>query len=194
MDFAWRPALHDLGSRQVGYSKELEIQFFNPIVRWYRNDRKLLLQEFNLLRILAANPDAPLMPQIAWSVYLGMDRNLNRNRPREFLQLGVGKATSFGDSQARAYFLALADLGYETKLGPHAAPGFRVGAVTPLHGETKMRLDSAASRIFGLHAVETTYVTRLQIGQSFGPDYELNFVAERSNAQASLGLLFQKYF
>lgn len=156
LDFAWRPALHDLGSRQVGYSKVLEIQFFNPIVRWYRNDRKLLLKEFNLLRILAANPDAPFMPQIAWSVYLGMDRNLNRNRPREFLQLGVGKATSFGDSQARAYFLALADLGYETKLGPHAAPGFRVGAVTPLHGETKMRLDSAVSRIFGLHAVETT--------------------------------------
>jgi hypothetical protein len=194
LEVAWRPALHDLGSRQVGYSKELEIQFFNPIFRLYQKDRRPLLQEFNLLRILAANPDAPLMPQVAWSVYLGMDRNLHRNRPREFLQVGAGKATSFGNSAARAYLLALADLGYEAKLGLHAGPGIRVGAVTPFFAETKIRVDTTLTRNFGLRSNETSIAGRAQLGKSFGQEFELNLRAERSNAEASFSILIHKYF
>ena len=37
----WRPALHEVGSRQVGYSRELEIQFFNPTVRLYQDTKKI---------------------------------------------------------------------------------------------------------------------------------------------------------
>jgi hypothetical protein len=176
------------------YSKELEIQFFNPMFRLYQNDRKPLLQEFNLLSILAANPDAPLMPQVAWSVYLGMDRNLHRNRPREFLQVGAGKATSFGNSAARAYLLALADLGYEAKLGLHAGPGIRVGAVTPFFAETKIRVDTTLTRNFGLRSNETSIAGRAQLGKSFGQEFELNLLAERSNAESSFSILIHKYF
>jgi hypothetical protein len=194
LEASWRPALHDLGSRQVGYSKELEIQFFNPILRFYRNDRRLLLQEFNLLRIVAANPDAPLMPQVAWSLYLGMDRNPGRNRPRKFLQVGAGKATSFGNSESRGYLLALADFGYESKLGFHAGPGIRAGVVAPLFAETKLRVDTGLTRNFGLRSNETSVLGRVQVGQSFGQTNELNLLAERSNAETSFRVLFHKYF
>ena len=194
LELQWRPALHDLGSRQAGYSRELEIQFFQPAVRVYQDTKKLEFHEFHLLRILAANAVTPLVNQRAWAFNLSLDQTLGKFRYRKYLQVGVGKATSFGGSESRLYGMAVVDGGHEKQLGWHAGPGALLGLVVPFAEETKMRVDAKWVRHFGMKRTESNLVLRGQLTQSFGPNYELNLVGERTNTLNAVSVMLHTYF
>jgi hypothetical protein len=73
LEFAYRPAYHDLMARDVGYDKNSEIIFMDFKLRYYTESERLRLDQAKFLAITSLNPYDPLFPKASWRVDLGID-------------------------------------------------------------------------------------------------------------------------
>ena len=194
LELEWRPALHDLGSNSLGYSPELEIQFFKPTLRYFLKPKKFAFQEFNLLRIMAANKSYPLLNRQAWLLDLGFNRALGQNRPRQFLEVGIGQATRFATNNGRAFLLALGSVGNEKQLGGHVSFGSLLGFTQPISSTFQFSGQGRLARNFGLKQTQNDWQTATQIVYTPHHQLEIKVALQKTSVQHQATLGFGTYF
>ncbi len=86
LEFAYRPAYHDLMAKDVGYDKNSEIIFMDFNLRYYYESQRVRLDRAKLLSITSLNPYDPLFAKPSWRVDLEIDtlRDLNCNYCNSF--------------------------------------------------------------------------------------------------------------
>jgi hypothetical protein len=73
LEFAYRPAYHDLMARAAGYDKNSEIIFMDFKLRYYAESDRLRLDQAKFLSITSLNPYDPLFPKSSWRADVGID-------------------------------------------------------------------------------------------------------------------------
>ncbi|SEL52763.1 DUF4105 domain-containing protein [Nitrosovibrio tenuis] len=79
LEFAYRPAYHDLMARDVGYDKNSEIIFMDFKLRYYLESQRVRLDQAKLLSITSLNPYDSLFAKSSWRVDVGIDTLRDRN-------------------------------------------------------------------------------------------------------------------
>lgn len=73
LEFAYRPAYHDLMARDTGYDKNSEIIFMDFKLRYFLESERLRLDQAKFLAITALNPFDPLFNKLSWRLDVGID-------------------------------------------------------------------------------------------------------------------------
>ncbi|SCY32366.1 protein of unknown function [Nitrosospira sp. Nl5] len=73
LEFAYRPAYHDLMAKDVGYDKNSEIIFMDFNLRYYLDSERVRLDRAKILSITSLNPYDPLFAKASWRVDLEID-------------------------------------------------------------------------------------------------------------------------
>ena len=73
LEFAYRPAYHDLMAKDVGYDKNSEIIFMDFNLRYYLDSERIRLDRAKILSITSLNPYDPLFAKPSWRVDLEID-------------------------------------------------------------------------------------------------------------------------
>lgn len=86
LEFAYRPAYHDLMARDVGYDKNSEIIFMDFKLRYYLESERVRLDQAKILSITSFNPYDPLFAKFSWRGDLQFDtlRDLRCNYCNSF--------------------------------------------------------------------------------------------------------------
>src|SRR5687768_11764346 len=79
LEFAYRPAYHDLMAKDVGYDKNSEIIFMDFKLRYYLESERVRLDQAKILSITALNPYDPLFPKYSWRVDVEIDTLRDRD-------------------------------------------------------------------------------------------------------------------
>ncbi|MEO8767718.1 MAG: DUF4105 domain-containing protein [Nitrosospira sp.] len=79
MEFAYRPAYHDLMARDVGYDKNSEIIFLDFALRYYMDSDRIRLDRAQILSITSLTPYDPLLPKYSWRLDVGINTLKDRN-------------------------------------------------------------------------------------------------------------------
>lgn len=73
LEFAYRPAYHDLMAKDTGYDKNSEIIFMDLKLRYYLESERVRLDQAKFLAITALNPYDPLFNKFSWRFDVGID-------------------------------------------------------------------------------------------------------------------------
>ncbi|MCC8996670.1 MAG: DUF4105 domain-containing protein [Nitrosomonas sp.] len=73
LEFAYRPAYHDLMAKDTGYDKNSEIIFMDFKLRYYLESERVRLDQAKFLAITALNPYDPLFNKFSWRFDIGID-------------------------------------------------------------------------------------------------------------------------
>jgi Domain of unknown function (DUF4105) len=90
---SYRPAFHDMRDRENGYRPGAGISFLEVNARWDRNQDKLKIDTFDLLKIESLAPRNALLKPYSWRVNVGAKRvnPLDMNSPLQaFVSAGAG--------------------------------------------------------------------------------------------------------
>lgn len=79
LEFAYRPAYHDLMARDTGYDRNSEIIFLDFKLRYYLESERLRLDQARLLSITALNPWDSLFAKASWRGEVAMDTLRDRD-------------------------------------------------------------------------------------------------------------------
>lgn len=127
MEFAYRPAYHDLMARDEGYDKDSEIIFMDFKLRYFLESRRVRLDQARLLSITALNPYDSLFFKPAWR----MDLNIDTLRDRNCNYCNVIKGSyGRGISYRPAFFsplLLFTFLDLRTEFSDHLERDYRIG-------------------------------------------------------------------
>jgi hypothetical protein len=72
-EIAYRPTLHDILGREVGYKKDSQFLFFDLAGRYYYESKRFRLDRFRLLDIVSLTPYEPIFKKPSWKLNLGFD-------------------------------------------------------------------------------------------------------------------------
>ena len=73
LEFAYRPAYHDLMAKDTGYDKNSEIIFMDFKLRYFLESERLRLDQGKFLAITALTPYDPLFNKFSWRLDTGID-------------------------------------------------------------------------------------------------------------------------
>ncbi len=73
LEFAYRPAYHDLMARDAGYDKDSEIIFMDFKLRYFLETERVRLDRAKILSITSLNPYDPLFVKPSWRLALEVD-------------------------------------------------------------------------------------------------------------------------
>lgn len=79
MEFAYRPAYHDLMARDEGYDKDSEIIFMDFKIRYFPESGRVRMDQARFLSITALNPYDPLFFKPSWRVNFSIDTLRDRD-------------------------------------------------------------------------------------------------------------------
>ncbi|WP_292986477.1 DUF4105 domain-containing protein [Nitrosomonas sp.] len=127
MEFAYRPAYHDLMARDEGYDKNSEIIFMDFKLRYYLESQRVRLDQARFLSITALNPYDSLFFKPAWRV----DFNIDTLRDRSCNYCNVIKGSyGRGISYRPDFFsplLLFSFLDLRTEFSGHLERDYRIG-------------------------------------------------------------------
>lgn len=127
MEFAYRPAYHDLMAKDVGYDKNSEIIFMDFKLRYYLESERVRLDQAKLLSITSFNPYDPLFVRTSWRGEVEIDTL--RDRDCHYCNVFRG---SYGRGMAYrpAFFsplLLFSFIDVKTEFSPHLNQNYRLG-------------------------------------------------------------------
>jgi hypothetical protein len=79
LEFAYRPAYHDLMAKDIGYDKNSEIIFMDFKLRYYLESERIRLDQAKLLSITSFNPYDPLFVKPSWRAQVEIDTLRDRD-------------------------------------------------------------------------------------------------------------------
>jgi hypothetical protein len=98
-EIAFRPAYHSLTDNDYGLLKGAEINFLETKIRYYNQDNKMLLQNFDLLTIRSVSPDDKMFDPVSFQIKANVERVTNSVSEKEGyvgnLNVGIGKTYAF---------------------------------------------------------------------------------------------------
>lgn len=115
-EIAYRPTLHDLLARDVGYKKDSQFLFLDIVGRYYYESKRYRLDRFRLLDIASLTPFEPIFKKPSWKLNLGFDtiRDFDCDYCNSF-KGNTGFGYSFKPSHKSPYtFFILTELEAET--------------------------------------------------------------------------------
>ncbi len=72
-EFAYRPTLHDILARDIGYKEDSQFIFFDIAARYYYETKRFRLDHFRLLDIASLTPFESIFKKPSWKLNLGFD-------------------------------------------------------------------------------------------------------------------------
>lgn len=199
MEFAYRPAYHDLMARDVGYDKNSEIIFMDFKLRYYLESERLRLDQAKLLSITALNPYDSLFAKPSWRAEVKFDTLRDRN---------CGYCNSFNASYGRGasyrpeFFsplLLFSFIDLKTEFSGHLKQDFRLGgdAEVGLYYDISenLRVKLAGSyQIFLLgdskRFFTSQFITRYALSQDLDVRVELNRYDHNNEGVFSVNYFF----
>lgn len=183
LEFAYRPAYHDLMAKDVGYDKNSEIIFMDFNLRYYYESDRIRLDRAKLLSITSLNPYDPLFAKPSWRVDLEIDtlRDVSCNYCNSF-KGAYGRGISYRpDFFSPLLLFSFVDL--KAEFSGHLKQNYRLGGdieVGTFYDITEnLRIKLAASyQVFFLgdskRFFTSHFVTRYALSQDLDLRLELN--------------------
>ena len=115
-EIGYRPTLHDLLAKDLGYGKDSQILFFDLKLRYYYESKKYRLDSYRLIDIISLTPYDPIFAKPSWKLNLGFDtlRDIDCDHCNSFKGNG-GYGYSYKASiQSPFLFFAMVDVTGET--------------------------------------------------------------------------------
>jgi uncharacterized protein DUF4105 len=72
-EIAYRPTLHDILGREVGYKKDSQFLFMDIAGRYYYESKRFRLDRLRFLDIISLTPYEPIFKKPSWKLNLGFD-------------------------------------------------------------------------------------------------------------------------
>lgn len=126
-EIAYRPTLHDLMGREVGYKKDTQFLFLDIAGRYYYESERYRLDRFKILDIISLTPYEPIFKKPSWKLSLGFEniRDFDCDHCISF-KGNTGYGYSYKpDSKSSYLFFLMAELEAETS--PHLEENHRAG-------------------------------------------------------------------
>lgn len=127
LEFAYRPAYHDLMAKDVGYDKNSEIIFMDFKLRYYLESERIRLDQAKILSITAFNPYDPLFTKPSWRADVEIDtlRDHDCNYCNSF-KANYGRGLSYRpDFFSPLLLFSFIDL--KTEFSSHLQQSYRLG-------------------------------------------------------------------
>lgn len=127
LEFAYRPAYHDLMAKDVGYDKNSEIIFMDFKLRYYLESERIRLDQAKILSITALNPYDPLFTKPSWRADVEIDtlRDQDCNYCNSF-KANYGRGLSYRpDFFSPLLLFSFIDL--KTEFSSHLKQSYRLG-------------------------------------------------------------------
>lgn len=111
-EVAIRPAYHDLLDDERGYVEGAQIVFADAALRFYSSDRKLLLQQLDIIDIVSLSPRDAFFAPFSWKIKTGLLRRTGADGEDHLIyELNPGGGGSYRlDKRNLLYFLGETDL------------------------------------------------------------------------------------
>ena len=126
-EIGYRPTLHDLLAKDLGYGKDSQILFFDLKLRYYYESKKYRLDSYRLIDIISLTPYDPIFTKPSWKLNLGFDtlRDIDCDHCNSFKGNG-GYGYSYKSSRQSPFlFFAMVDVTGETS--GHLEKNYRLG-------------------------------------------------------------------
>ncbi|MGH8762185.1 MAG: DUF4105 domain-containing protein [Nitrosospira sp.] len=183
LEFAYRPAYHDLMAKDVGYDKNSEIIFMDFNLRYYLDSERVRLDRAKILSITSLNPYDPLFEKLSWRVDLEIDTLRDYNcRYCNSVKGTYGRGISYRpDFFSPLLLFSFVDL--KTEFSGHLKQNYRLGGdieVGTYYDITEnLRVKLAASyQVFFLgdskRFFTSHFITRYALSQDLDLRLELN--------------------
>ncbi|MDN5880887.1 MAG: DUF4105 domain-containing protein, partial [Nitrosospira sp.] len=127
LEWAYRPAYHDLMAKDVGYDKNTEIIFLDFNFRYYLESERIRLDRARILSITSMNPYDPLFAKASWRVGLEIDtlKDLNCSYCNS-VKGTYGRGISYRpDSLSSLLLFSFVDV--KTEFSGHLQQNYRLG-------------------------------------------------------------------
>lgn len=197
---SWRPALRSLAEPDWGRPTGLAIAFFDTLLRWQNDNKKLFIERFNLLSVLSVPPAQRLAKALAWSVELGAARSddcsIERSACSDYHgRVGVGPTLSFG--ALTLYGLAKTASGWEDFAAGtvYAGPALGLGLSAALSARAKLTAYGEVGRRFQTggrwHRQQQWRIDGLRLGTD---DWEYGVSCERRAGPIEVALSVYRFY
>jgi hypothetical protein len=126
-EIAYRPTLHDILARDVGYKKDSQFMFLDIAARYYYESKQYRLDRLRFLDIISLTPYEPIFKKPSWKINLGFDtiRDLDCDYCNSF-KGNAGYGYSYKPSHQSPYIVfILAE--FEAETSGHLEENHRVG-------------------------------------------------------------------
>ncbi len=126
-EIAYRPTLHDLLARDVGYKKDSQFLFFDFAARYYYESKRYRVDRFRFLDIVSLTPYEPIFKKPSWKINLGFDtiRDVDCDYCNSF-KGNAGYGYSYKPNHKSPYILfVMAE--FEAETSGHLEENHRVG-------------------------------------------------------------------
>jgi hypothetical protein len=196
VEFAWRPAYHDLLDQSDGYLPGAQINFLDTHLRYYPHTEELRLHRLHLVDIVSLSPWDPVFRPISWKVTAGFDQEIHRDDRDHLvfrLATGGGFAATAGE-RGIAYIIGDTDILAGEQLRNGAALGFgaSTGILVDLHPDWKLHL---AARSIYYVAGDPHLAIKGEVGQNVrlgqNQSLQLTVGGERSFGHSQLDTAVQ---
>jgi hypothetical protein len=199
LEFAYRPAYHDLMAKDAGYDKDSEIIFMDFKLRYYLESERVRLDQAKFLSITSLNPYDSLFAKPSWRAELAIDtlRDRNCNYCNSFKGT-YGRGFSYRpDFFSPLLLYTFADL--KAEFSDHLKQNFRLGGDTEvgmyfsitenlrikLAGSYQVFLLGESKRFFTSH-----FITRYALSQDFDLRVKLNRYDQNNEGILSFNYFF----
>ncbi len=183
MEFAYRPAYHDLMARDEGYDKDSEIIFMDFKLRYFLESERVRLDQARFLSITALNPYDPLFFKPSWRLDFKIDTLRDRDCNYCNAMVGsYGRGVSYRpDSFSPLLLFSFLDV--RTEFSNHLKRDYRLGgdvemgAYYDFNNHLRIKLASSyRAFVLGEHKRFFTshVVTRYALSQNLDMRLEFN--------------------
>ncbi len=202
LEFAYRPAYHDLMAKDMGYDKDSEIIFFDIKMRYFLESERVRLDRARILAITAINPYDPLFVKPSWRMALEVDTLRDIKRPNcRYCNVYKGTFGS-GFSYRPQYFsplLLFSFIDIKAEFSGHLKHDYRLGGDVEIGGyydfSENWKLKIAGGYHFYLvgdrkRFFAANFETRYAVAQNLDVRLEHNRYDHNSDSIFSVNLYF----
>lgn len=199
LEFAYRPAYHDLMARDVGYDKDSEIIFLDFKLRYFLESEKVRLDSVKILSITSLNPYDALFFKPSWRGTLEMDtlRDYDCNYCNSY-KANYGRGISYR-SEFFSPLLLFSFLDVKTEFSSHLKQNYRlggdveVGAFYDISENLKIKLAGSYQAFFvgdTKRFFTSQFETRYSLSQDLDLRVELNRYDHNNEGLFAVNLYF----
>lgn len=199
--FELRPAYHDLLDPEGGYTRGAQIEFLEASLRYYRDRKKLDLQQLDFIDVVSLSPRNRILKPYSWQANASLVRKHFGSEDKALvgdLSTGIGLSYElFG--KTLSYALAKGSVQLSSRFDDHVAAGIgpRIGMVDDITNWWRVHLFAQTQHFF-IGAGKPSYEFSLNQQFNFTKQSALRFKVSRkrefSNAFTSGDLSLHLYF
>jgi len=153
-ELTWRPALHDIGSFDVGYAPGMQIEFFHLGARYDFKTKRGYVSQYDLIEIKSLTPLQRFIKKPSWTFGLHYEAQpFCREENVELCQethMKVGGGFTLGVGKNIFYLLGIAEMGVTNihKEYAYVAPGAQLGTSIRFGQHMKFLMEANGYRRF----------------------------------------------